>query len=320
MRYHNCMDLQCLLWLQDIRMQAGETIENILALISDTTPFLVVIMCLLYVMVDKKKFCRVLFCYSICVTINAFVKITACVYRPWIKEPKIVPAKNSLAAATGYSFPSGHTAAASSCSMEMIAEYKQNKLLAVLLILYICVVVFTRMFLGCHTPQDVLVAVLEGFFAVLATAALMAFVEKKDGNDKILFIAANILFAILIVYALIKPYPIDRDAAGEILVSPKKMQNDAMFDFSFALGFVHAWFLEKRFVKFSTDGISARQRILRGVVEALFGIVINLVIYSIAKQYVDKRLAKFIKGYLYSFAAAYLAPLVFSKIERALKW
>ena len=176
------------------------------------------------------------------------------------------------------------------------------------------------MFLGCHTPQDVLVAVAEGFLALLATAALMAFVEKKEGNDKIVFAAANALIAALVAFALLKPYPIDLDAAGNILVDPKRMQNDAMFDFSFALGFVHAWFLDKRFVKFSTDGIGAKQRILRAAVEAIFGLVINLVIYSLAKNYFDKRLAKFIKGYLYSFAAAYLAPLVFTKIERALKW
>ena len=312
--------MQFLLWLQGIRMRSGAALENTLAVISDSTPFLVVVMCLLYVMVDKKKFCHVLFCYSICTTINALVKITACVYRPWIKEPKIVPTKNSLVRATGYSFPSGHTAAISSCAFEVSKQYRPNNLLAAFLILYVCVVAFTRMFLGCHTPQDVLVAMLEGLLAMFITAALMAFAEKKEDNDKIIFIGANILFAILIAYALLKPYPIDKNAAGEILVSPKKMQNDAMFDFSFGLGFVHAWFLEKRFIKFSTDGISAKQRILRGTVEALFGLVINLVVYSLAKEFFDKRFAKFIKGYLYSFAAAYLAPLVFTKIERALKW
>ncbi|MBR5966131.1 MAG: phosphatase PAP2 family protein [Treponema sp.] len=312
--------MQFLLWLQDIRMRAGTAVETAVAVLSDTTPFLVVLMCLLYVMVDKKKFCHVLFCYSICVTLNALVKITACVYRPWVRDARIVPTKISLAAATGYSFPSGHASAASACSMQMIKQYKHNKLLAVVLILYICAIAFTRMFLGCHTPQDVLVAVAEGFLALLATAALMAFVEKKEGNDKIVFAAANALIAALVAFALLKPYPVDLDAAGNILVDPKRMQNDAMFDFSFALGFIHAWFLEKRFVKFSTDGIGAKQRILRAAVEAIFGLVINLVIYSLAKNYFDKRLAKFIKGYLYSFAAAYLAPLVFTKIERALKW
>ena len=98
------------------------------------------------------------------------------------------------------------------------------------------------------------------------------------------------------------------------------MQNDAMFDFAFAIGFVHGWFLDRRFINFTTDNISVKQRVLRLAVMLVFALVINFVIYSAAKYYFDKRLARFIKGYLFSFATACLAPLAFTKIERALKW
>lgn len=314
------MDLQCLLWLQDIRMGHGQFIENLLCFISDTPIYFIVVLALLYSILDKKKFSNALFCYIICSTLNAFVKITACVYRPWIRDSRIIPAKNSLGSATGYSFPSGHTSAAASCSLGIIWQYEWKKVLAALLSLYVLIVAFSRNFLGCHTPQDILFALAEAVFAVIAGAALTKHVESKEGADKVILVAASALFVILLAYVFLKPYPIDMDEAGQILVDPKVMQNDAMFDFAFAIGFVHAWFLERRFINFSTDNLNAKKRLLRLAVVLFFALTITFAVYPAAKHFFDKRLAKFIKGYLFSFAAVYLTPLVFTKIERALKW
>lgn len=309
-----------MLWLQNMRAKVAVELEDFLAVFSDTAGFFVILICMLYVIVDKKKFCHVLFCYSICSSFNALIKITACVYRPWIKDPRIVPAKKSLGLATGYSFPSGHTSAVASCALGTISQYKDNALLLVILSFYTLIVAFSRNFLGCHTPQDVLFALAEAALSLWAASILMKALEKNEGADKILFVSATLLFAAFFAYTLFKAYPVDLDAAGTVLVDPKKMQNDAMFDLAFAIGFVHGWFLDKRFIKFTTDNISGKQRALRLAIMIVFALVINFVIYSAAKYYFDKRLARFIKGYLFSFATAYLAPLAFTKIERALKW
>lgn len=301
-------------------MGHGQFIENLLCFISDTPIYFIVVLALLYSILDKKKFSNALFCYIICSTLNAFVKITACVYRPWIRDSRIIPAKNSLGSATGYSFPSGHTSAAASCSLGIIWQYEWKKVLAALLSLYVLIVAFSRNFLGCHTPQDILFALAEAVFAVIAGAALTKHVESKEGADKVILVAASALFVILLAYVFLKPYPIDMDEAGQILVDPKVMQNDAMFDFAFAIGFVHAWFLERRFINFSTDNLNAKKRLLRLAVVLFFALTITFAVYPAAKHFFDKRLAKFIKGYLFSFAAVYLTPLVFTKIERALKW
>ncbi|MBQ9627524.1 MAG: hypothetical protein IJR40_10170, partial [Treponema sp.] len=163
-------------------------------------------------------------------------------------------------------------------------------------------------------------ALVEAAFAVVAGSALAKHAEDKEGADKVILVAASAMFAALVAYVFVKPYPVDMDAAGQILVDPKVMQNDAMIDFSFALGFVHAWFLERRFIKFSTDNLNAKKRLLRLAVVLFFALTITFAVYPAAKCCFDKRLAKFIKGYLFSFAAVYLTPLVFTKIERALKW
>ena len=41
--------------------------------------------------------------------VNGVIKLTVCAYRPWIRSDLIEPAGDSKMAATGYSFPSGHT-------------------------------------------------------------------------------------------------------------------------------------------------------------------------------------------------------------------
>ena len=37
--------------------------------------------------------------------VNGFLKVTFCVYRPWIRDARVQPDGNAVTAATGYSFP-----------------------------------------------------------------------------------------------------------------------------------------------------------------------------------------------------------------------
>lgn len=314
------MDLEYLLWLQDLRKKAGGAIENIFTLLSDSVVLLIVASIFIYILIDKKKGLFILFTYSICSTLNSFIKLTACVYRPWIREPKIIPAGKSMKYATGYSFPSGHTSIASSCSLGILNQFSMKKILAALFFIYVLLVAFSRNFLGCHTPQDVLVAIAESILALFAARALIKFIQQKEGNAKIVFICSTILYALLFAYILLKPYPLDKDAAGNLLADPVKMQNDGAFDFAFALGIMQSWYLESRFVKFSTDNMNAKKRALRFTLILVFVLIVNCAIYPAAKLYFDKRLAKFICGYLRASVGMFLGPLVFTKIEKALKW
>lgn len=63
---------------------------------------------------------------------NGAVKLSVCAYRPWIRDSRIVPAGDSKVAATGYSFPSGHTMCATAMyGTTAVWQRKKRKWLAI---------------------------------------------------------------------------------------------------------------------------------------------------------------------------------------------
>lgn len=85
---------------------------------------------------------------------SQFLKLFFRVPRPWVLDPEFTIIESARAAATGYSFPSGHTqniVGTMSCVC-LITEKKSIRTTAIALMV---LVPFSRMYLGCHTPMDV---------------------------------------------------------------------------------------------------------------------------------------------------------------------
>ena len=127
------MDIQYLLFLQNLRMTTGGVFDEIFNAISkiavDIMPFLPFI---IFWCVSKKWGYRFITTLSLGELINGLIKLTVCAYRPWIRSDLIEPAGDSKTAATGYSFPSGHTMSATSTYGTTIAmQHKKRKGLAV---------------------------------------------------------------------------------------------------------------------------------------------------------------------------------------------
>ncbi|MBP5164044.1 MAG: phosphatase PAP2 family protein, partial [Lachnospiraceae bacterium] len=107
------MDIQYLLALQDLRNATGDVFNEFFNALSkvavEIMPFLpfIVFWC-----ADKKWGYRFILSWGTAEVVNGVIKLTACAYRPWIRSDLIEPAGDSKVAATGYSFPSGHTVVA----------------------------------------------------------------------------------------------------------------------------------------------------------------------------------------------------------------
>lgn len=104
------VDIQYLLWLQELRNATGGIFDEFFNALSkfavDIMPFLPFV---IFWGVDKKWGYRFITTWGIGELINGIIKLTVCAYRPWIRSELIEPAGDSKVAATGYSFPSGHT-------------------------------------------------------------------------------------------------------------------------------------------------------------------------------------------------------------------
>ena len=87
--------------------------------------------------------------------VNQLLKIIFAVPRPWVLDDRIVPAQSAVKGAHGYSFPSGHSQTAA-CIFTTIAMYFRRKWLTITCAVLVAAVMLSRMYLGVHTPWDVL--------------------------------------------------------------------------------------------------------------------------------------------------------------------
>ena len=138
---------------------------------------------LLYWCINKKMAYGVGFAYFFSgLAVNA-LKITCRIDRPWILDPAFQVVEGAKGQATSYSFPSGHTQSATALYGSLGAMSRRPWLRA-LFLLGIPVVGFSRMYLGVHTPADVLVS-----FGITAALVLLFSVFYFTDNINLRFFA-----------------------------------------------------------------------------------------------------------------------------------
>ncbi len=245
------MDIQYLLWLQELRNATGGMFDEFFNALSkfavDIMPLLpfVVFWC-----VDKKWGYRFITTWGIAEVVNGIIKLTVCAYRPWIRSNLIEPAGDSKVAATGYSFPSGHTTVATVTYGTVVVWQKdKRRWLAILCGVLILLTGFSRNFLGVHTPQDVVV----GFCTSVILILIVGAVEKKvEGNEKlidILTLIGVVTIVLTLFYILFKTYPMDY-VDGQLLVDPQKMMNDTFKACGAFLGLMIGSYLDRHYLKY----------------------------------------------------------------------
>ena len=176
------IDLQYLLFLQNIRQALGGSFDELFNAISKIA---VTIMKLLPYMVfwcvSTKWGYRFLATFWGGEVSNGLIKLTVCAYRPWIRSDAIEPAGDSKVAATGYSFPSGHTVCAGTMyGTTAVWQRRTRRWLSVSCIVLVLLTMFSRNFLGVHTPQDVIVGCLESCLLIFIAGRLMNYLEGKE--------------------------------------------------------------------------------------------------------------------------------------------
>ncbi len=248
------MDIQYLLWLQDFRNSINDAWTPFMEFVSTfATTYLILLPVYFYWNRDKKAGLYALVSYYFCMVFTPLIKLTACVYRPWIRDSRIIPAGDSIKTATGYSFPSGHTASAGPLGGGMAVYFRKEKRtrwLSAVLIGFVLLTGFSRNYLGVHTPQDVLVAFAITVLSLIMTAKLFAYLEEHPEKEDMLLLCGFLFCCAALVYITVKPYPMTLNAEGKLIVDPQKMMNDGYGDLGKMMGFLAARYVEKTWIRF----------------------------------------------------------------------
>lgn len=161
--------------LEGIRTGVGDFLMSTVTRFGEEAIFIVLALLFLWC-IDKKEGYYLLTVGFFGLLFNQFMKILCRVPRPWVKDPSFTVVEGTKEAATGYSFPSGHTQTAVG-SYGAVARYEKRRWLRILCIALCVLVPFSRMYLGVHTPLDVGVSIL---FALALIFALHPFFKTLD--------------------------------------------------------------------------------------------------------------------------------------------
>ena len=312
---NNIMDY--LIWIQNLRGEWGEGVEKFFTLFTDgSMAAATFIMSIFFWCINKRggKFLFIVYAFGRVLT--QFLKNTFCVYRPFILDSNINPVESAMKAAQdSYSFPSGHVNMATMIYGGLAYFYgRKFPILVFSCTVMIVAIAFSRNFLGVHTLQDVLAAIISTALLIVFVDKLMAWIGGDEKKESWITVGGIILGLIATAYFMLKSYPVDY-LDGKIIVEPAEAIKDALGNIGSFSGVIIGLELERRFVKFSTD-IAFSKRIFRAVIGVAIILAINYFAVPFIKSLDIGMATKFVRWFTLNIFITFFIPLIFSKLEK----
>lgn len=241
---------------------------------------------------------------------NGIAKLTACIYRPWVLDHRLHVFQDAADTATGYSFPSAHTTVAA-IGLTNLAAHTRKKAWRAVSIFLIILVMFSRMWLGCHSFADVAAGLLIGIGSMFAVRFIDKKLANNDRRNLIKLAIAIALSAVSVIYIETKQYPVDLDSAGRIIVDANDMKPDTYMGIAMILGWTVGNMIEERFIGFTVDG-STGAKVIRTAAGAVLFLSVYLGLKALPASW-DVRLVKFLRMFVSFISATVLYPWIFMK-------
>lgn len=165
---------------------------------------------LMFWCIDKKQGYYILLTGFFGVYINQFLKISCRIPRPWVLDPDFTIVEAARPAATGYSFPSGHTQTAVGCYAGLALCRRETWVRIAALALAV-LVPFSRMYLGVHTTTDVWMSTV---IALCLVCTLWALFDRFGDAPKLMYPLMGLLSAMgigYLLYVALGTFPADID-------------------------------------------------------------------------------------------------------------
>lgn len=267
--------MEFLYLLEKIRVPGLNEFMLTITRLGEETAFLVLAL-IFFWCVDKKRGYLLMSVGFLGTMANQFMKLWFRIPRPWVLDPDFTILEAAREAAAGYSFPSGHTTSAVATFGAIGATSKNKKARWICAILAV-LVGLSRMYIGVHTPADVLVGALTSVVLLL-----VLYRPVMNGNHMYDVLKVMMVLAIgLLAFVMFYPFPEDVD--GYNLESGLKNAYTMVGSVG-GVGFVYL--MEKKYVNFDTRAVWWAQILkviigfglvlavkegLRAPLEALFG-------------------------------------------------
>lgn len=256
--------------LEDIRIPVLNEFLLLITQLGEETAFLVAAL-ILFWCVDKKSGYYTMAVGFIGTVTNQFMKLLFRVPRPWVLDEKFTILEQAREAAAGYSFPSGHTQNAVG-TFGVIARVIKNKWVKAAAIAVAVLVPFSRMYIGVHTPQDVLVAAA---IALVLIFVLKPVIYSKNKRNIPILLAVMIAMSVaFLCYVERYPFPADIDAHN--LASGVK---NAYTLLGALIGLLVVYIADEKWLNFSTKAVWWVQ-----VLKVSLGLVLVLLVKSGLKE------------------------------------
>ena len=235
-----------LYFLESIRNPVFDFIFSLITHLGEETFFLVIAI-IFFWCVNKREGYFILITGLVGTLFNQLAKLFFRIPRPWVLDPDFDIIEAAREEATGYSFPSGHTQNIAG-TYGAIAAYQPKKWKTALCTTIIVLVAFSRMYLGVHTPLDVIVSLLLALALILLLRPLFATEEMFKKSMPWIVIGSTVLSLAFLGYVL--------SVSGDNTLDAHNFESalkNACTLLGCTAGLIAVYFIDLKFINFVTE-------------------------------------------------------------------
>lgn len=294
--------MEFLYLLEKIRVPVLNEFMLAITTLGEETAFLVIAL-ILFWCVDKYVGYYTLSVGFVGTILSQFMKLWFRIPRPWVLDKNFQAMEQAIPAATGYSFPSGHTQSAVG-TLGSVAYTTKYKVVRIIAIVLAALVAFSRMYLGVHTPLDVGVGML---ISVVLVFALRPLVFHNQQKRMPWLLGGMVLLGIgYLCYLLFWPFSDAVKADDNYLHGLENAYTllGALF------GLVIVYIVDEKWLHFSTKAVWWAQ-----ILKVVLGLVLVLIVKSgmkgLLNMLLGESLGRMMRYCLIVVVAGILWPLTF---------